>query len=140
MKKKIINKFSVVMVLLTLIMCGCGAQTEEVQETEETQGTILDNKFVVATGVTVEYASVIKFSDGDLVQIVDTDPFSKKSVKTYGTYKIDGHELTISISGYDDVKCVILEEKNCISINGREKEILDETDNIADEEIMNMFD
>lgn len=139
LKHKLITKSMALITVLSLTLCGCGAKTEEKEET----GTFLDDKYIVAFVRNQYSADIIKFSNGDLVQLVYEDVFNRKTYhkKYYGTYKLEGHELIISIAGLEDIKCVLLEEKNCVIVNGNEKvEILDASDHIADEEEMNMFD
>lgn len=102
-------------------------------------GSYIDDKYIIVSGIYFDYASVFKFSDGDLVQIVSEAPGSNRVTKYYGTYEIDGHKLTISVYG-SEISCVLLEDKNIIAINGEEAEILDGTSKIADEATMSSFD
>lgn len=128
--------------VIILIFCVTSGVSDLKKTFDMSKGTgsFIDDKYIIVSGIYFDYASVFKFSDGDLVQIVSEAPGTNDITKYYGTYEIDGHKLTISVYG-SEIEGVLLEDKNIISINGEEKEILDATERkIADEYTMSAFD
>ena len=130
---------TIIVIISLFMLCSCGNE-QKVEKNEEEINTFLDGKYFCYCP-TVGLYTYMKFSDGDFVQIVHEDTFTKnksqKYEKYYGIYKIDGHKLTISVPGYDDTYYVFSKEKNGIYIKDRVVEI---ENTIDDEYVINLFE
>jgi|GEM_PF-3421331 len=115
-------KKTLVFLLLLFLITGCSSiksdnSTETESHTQEITN-ILSEQYYMGN---IDYAvQVIRFNADEVIEWIDCGlaRAQDKRTKYYGTYEIDGRKLTISLSGQDDMNCVIHEDRDSITIDG----------------------
>ncbi len=119
------------MLILLLFCCsvgimGCSDTSKEDEKTEV--NNILVDKYYLGS---INYsAHVIKFDKDGVVQWIDCglgrEQDSRK--KYYGVYEVNNKKLTLTLSGQEEMICVIHDDGKAITINGTEFNLTEKDD------------
>lgn len=128
--------------LLLAVLCLCGCSNKninvEAETSEDKEVNVLSGGYYMAS---VENSiQVIRFNEDDALEWIDCG-FGRgtdKRTKYYGMYELDGKKLLITLSGQDEMTCVIHDDGENITIDGSNYKRYNEAD--LSEETKKEFD
>jgi len=94
-----------------VLCCSCLGMLTSCTPPPETPSDVLVGKYVITSGLVNGAVCTLKFTDTDLVEIVQTVTTGTNSqlTKFYGTYEIKGHKLSLSVFK-ETFNCVLFDK------------------------------
>lgn len=113
-----------IMLLLLVMLCLCGCSNKnnngKAVTSEDKEANILHGGYYMAS--VDNSIQVIRFNEDDAMEWIDCGfgRSTDKRTKYYGVYKLDGRKLLVTLSGEDEMTCVIHDDGENITIDGNE--------------------